>query len=196
MGTEGVGDEEDGGGESGGRATGAQKRGSKQGEALTSACFTLERERWTESRMEKGGETGRQTARKGEEQRKQQHEKQRSDGASRVQFPSMARRWQQSAEVLLTKLRLAGKPRDATTVPLRLRPIRLGVAASPGSTPKCKSCNAIGCQGPSQERKTCTWYLAEVGGVPGAPSPVCTPLQVCVGGLGAGLPPHPGYQPL
>lgn len=40
---EGVGDEEDGGGDSGGRATGTQKRGSKQGEALTSACFTLER---------------------------------------------------------------------------------------------------------------------------------------------------------
>lgn len=40
----GVGDEEDGGDDSGGIATGTQKRGSKQGEALTSACFTFERD--------------------------------------------------------------------------------------------------------------------------------------------------------
>jgi len=42
---ESVGDEDDGGDDSGGIATGTQKRGSKQGEALTSACFTFERDR-------------------------------------------------------------------------------------------------------------------------------------------------------
>lgn len=55
---EGVGDEEDGGGEGGGIATGTQKRGSKQGEALTSACFTLEREemdRWKEDKQQEAG---------------------------------------------------------------------------------------------------------------------------------------------
>lgn len=53
----GVGDEEDGGGDSGGIATGTQKRGSKQGEALTSACFTLER-------RERGGQMEKQDQQK------------------------------------------------------------------------------------------------------------------------------------
>lgn len=38
---------EEGGDGGGGRATGTQERGSKQGEALTSACLTLETERDT-----------------------------------------------------------------------------------------------------------------------------------------------------
>lgn len=38
--------------------------------------------------------------------------------------------------------------------------------------------------------------LVEVGGGAGAVHPVHTPLHVCVGGLGARLPSHPGYQPL
>lgn len=39
-------------------------------------------------------------------------------------------------------------------------------------------------------------YLVEVGGGAGAVRPVHTPLHVCVGGLGASLPSHPGYEPL
>lgn len=50
----GVGDEEDGGGDGGGGATGTQKRGSKQGEGLTSACFTLETERGTDGHVPDG----------------------------------------------------------------------------------------------------------------------------------------------
>lgn len=41
--------------DSGGIATGTQKRGSKQGEALTSACFTLERDREREEEEERKG---------------------------------------------------------------------------------------------------------------------------------------------
>lgn len=63
----GVGDEEDGGGDSGGIATGTQKRGSKQGEALTSACFTLERrerevDRWKSRTNRKKGRRAHGTA--------------------------------------------------------------------------------------------------------------------------------------
>ena len=39
-------------------------------------------------------------------------------------------------------------------------------------------------------------YLVEVGGGAGAVRPVHTPLHVCVGGLGATLSSHPGYEPL
>lgn len=42
--------EEDDGGKI---ATGAQRRGSKQGEALTSACLTFERDRGTDGRQDR-----------------------------------------------------------------------------------------------------------------------------------------------
>lgn len=42
----------------------------------------------------------------------------------------------------------------------------------------------------------CRCCLVEVGGGAGAVRPVRTPLHVCVGGLGASLPSHPGYEPL
>lgn len=115
-------------------------------------------------------------------------------------------------EFALTKLRVAVRRprREATIVPLRLRPIRLGFVPSPGSAPKRKSCTTIGCRvtrrlsgAAAQSRDLCareehlhTCYLVEVGGVPGALRPVRTPLQVCVGGLGASLPSHPGDKPL
>lgn len=94
----GVGDEEDGGGDGGGGATGTQKRGSKQGEGLTSACFTLEteRERWTRPGWK--SRTGRRrTARGGEEQREQQNVKLERQDIRQVQFQSAATRRQQSA---------------------------------------------------------------------------------------------------
>lgn len=62
-------DEEDGGDDSGGIATGTQKRGSKQGEALTSACFTFERDRERRRR-------GKKRKRSREQEDRQEIEKQ------------------------------------------------------------------------------------------------------------------------
>lgn len=58
-------------------------------------------------------------------------------------------RGSRAQEVTLTKLRVAVRrlPRDATTVPLRLRPIRLVFFPSSGCTPKRKSRNASGYKG-------------------------------------------------
>lgn len=112
---EGVGDEEDGGGDSGGIATGTQKRGSKQGEALTSACFTLERgERWTDPGWKKAGQTGRQT--KEGEKRKQETAickvPERQD-IRQTQLESTARGWQQSGRVRTHEA--AGRRQTAAT---------------------------------------------------------------------------------
>ncbi|KAF3853782.1 hypothetical protein F7725_014470 [Dissostichus mawsoni] len=60
----------------------------------------------------------------------------REEGGSRAQ------------EVTLTKLRVAVRRprREVTTVPLRLRPIRLRFSPSSGPAPKCRSRNVIGCK--------------------------------------------------
>ena len=90
---EGVGDEEDGGGDSGGIATGTQKRGSKQGEALTSACFTLERERGTGRRgrkVERGGQVEKQ------DKRKKRDDQQEGRGGRRAQGTAMCKVPQQT----------------------------------------------------------------------------------------------------
>lgn len=218
---EGVGDEEDGGGDSGGIATGTQKRGSKQGEALTSACFTLERERRKEkeekqreedrSENRKAGqqEETRQTA-GGEEHREKQCVKCHGGTSGKCSLKARPQGGSRAQEVTLTKLRVAVRRlrRDATTVPLRLRSIRLRFSPSSGSTPKRTSRNTIGWRGrkclseggeKSDDLWTCegilpTCYLVEVGGGAGAVRPVHTPLHVCVGGLGASLPSHPRYE--
>lgn len=195
----GVGDEEDGGGDSGGIATGTQKRGSKQGEALTSACFTLERERerWTD------GKAG-PTARRGEEHREQQNVK-RQD-IRRVQYRSATRRGQQSVRSRTHKA--AGRGQTAATrrhhcsaqaasdspqVPpvVRLRPqspiLQQHRLQSYKTSVRCWNAKPRACEG---HQPVC--HLFEVGGVTGAVCPVRTPLHVCVGGLGASLPSHPG----
>lgn len=157
---EGVGDEEDGGGDSGGIATGTQKRGSKQGEALTSACFTLERERRKEkeekqreedrSENRKAGqqEETRQTA-GGEEHREKQCVKCHGGTSGKCSLKARPQGGSRAQEVTLTKLRVAVRRlrREATTVPLRLRSIRLRFSPSSGSTPKRTSRNTIGCRG-------------------------------------------------
>lgn len=120
---------------------------------------------------------------------------------------------------LLTKLRVAVRRlrREVTIVPLRLRPIRRWFSSSSGPTPRRGSRNIIGCRdrkGPLSRLNTepadelCEHVqvmllksisrrcLVEVGGGIGAVRPVRTPLHICAGGLGAHLPPHPGYQPL
>lgn len=91
-------------------------------------------------------ETGQKTGEMdGQEQDKQEDSQQEGRRAGAV----TARGQRAAAERKdpLTKLRVAvRRPRSgATTVPLRLRPIRLGLAPSPGSAPKRQSCNAIGC---------------------------------------------------
>lgn len=162
--------------------------------------------------MEKAGQTGRQTARGGEEHRKQQQKSHSHRTSGECSYRARPQGGSRAQAATLTKLRVAVRRprRDATMVPLRLRPIRLGFVPSAGSTPKRRSCNAIGCrvtrrvsgagaQGRdlrAREEHLRMCNLVEVGGVPGAVRPICAPLHVCVGGLGASLPPHPGYQPL
>lgn len=151
---EGVGDEEDGREDGGGIATGTQKRGSKQGEALTSDCFTLERKR------ERGG--GEAHRRRGERDRTKSRTKGRNGTNSReeehrgkqcVTWDVVSEHSHKEAAELgekklpLTRLRVAVKRlrREVTTVPLRLRPICLRFSPSSGSAPKRRSRNIIGC---------------------------------------------------
>lgn len=54
-------------------------------------------------------------------------------------------------------------------------------------------CAEIQLQGLGNE---CWHYFVEVGGGAGAVCPIHTPLHVCIGGLGASLPSHSGYEPL
>lgn len=160
----------DGGG--GGRATGTQERGSKQGEALTSACLTLEteRERGTAKTGRGGAQRfrigrGRRRDRNGKKRDKQQGEKstggekkamcQRRD-IRQVQSDNPPQGGGRAQRVPLTKLRVAVRRlrREATTVPLRLRPIRLMLSPSAGSAaPRCTSRNSIGCW--ERGRETC-----------------------------------------
>lgn len=146
----------DGGDDSGGIATGTQKRGSKQGEALTSACFTFERQRGRREEEERERERGTDwRSRKKQDRRKKRDKQWREEGGGRraqgeamCQVPrressgrcSLAARPHgggRGQEVTLTKLRVAVRRlrRGVTTVPLRLRPIRLRFSPSSGSTP-------------------------------------------------------------
>lgn len=225
---EGVGDEEDGGGDSGGIATGTQNRGSKQGEALTSACFTLEREKEDREGGEAQREQDRSESREsrtkgrkqdkqqgGEEHREQQCVKCHGGTSGKCSLKAQPEGGSRAQEATLTKLRVAVRRlrREATTVPLRLRPIRLRFSPSSGSTPKRTSRNSIGCRGrkclsDAGTKKSQWWpvnmwrgilpacYLVEAGGGAGAVRPVHTPLHVRVGGLGASLSSHPWYEPL
>lgn len=81
---EGVGDEEDGGGDSGGIATGTQKRGSKQGEALTSACFTLESERRKEKEEKQREEDRSEIEKQDNRKKRDKQQGQKSTGKSNV----------------------------------------------------------------------------------------------------------------
>lgn len=114
---EGVGDEEDGGGDSGGKATGTQKRGSKQGEALASACFTLERERGERDGQIPDGKsrTNRKTnSKKGRRaQETATCEVPQRQDIRQMQLQSTARGWQQSVGIHTHKA--AGRGQTATT---------------------------------------------------------------------------------
>lgn len=160
------------GGDGGVRATGTQERGSKQGEALTSACLTLETEREGESEDRKGAEpsgsgegerggrtgTGRNETnsrvRKAQAGEKKKAMCQRRD-IRQVQSENLPLGGGRAEQIPLTKLRVAVKRlrREATTVPLRLRPIRPTLSSSAGSAPRRTSRNSIGCQERQREGK-------------------------------------------
>lgn len=74
----------DGGDDSGGIATGTQKRGSKQGEALTSACFTFERQRGRREEEERERERGTDwRSRKKQDRRKKRDKQWRGGGGKK-----------------------------------------------------------------------------------------------------------------
>lgn len=107
---EGVGEEEDGGDDSGGIATGTQKRGSKQGEALTSACFTFERDRGQKRRRRREQEDRLQIGKQDKRKKRDKEQgwewgggERRAQGKAmwprdirQVQFNSIAARRQQN----------------------------------------------------------------------------------------------------